>query len=54
MTKKTTPANKTGSVVKPCPCKNSFQDTRYGVGQRLHNVGTKGITCTVCGNRKTV
>lgn len=33
-----------------------YQDVRYGKGQRLHNLGGKGVTktatCTVCGRSK--
>jgi hypothetical protein len=38
-----------------------FQDKIYGVGQRLHNIGSQGnkgksltATCTVCGKNKLI
>lgn len=40
-------------VIKKCDCKHSFQDETYGVGNRVHNVSTKGSNCTVCGKEKT-
>jgi hypothetical protein len=40
------------TVVKPCTCKDEFQDTTYGKGLRLHNVGSKTkdkvAYCTCC------
>jgi len=43
-------------MIYPCSCKNEFQDTKYGKGNRLHNPCKSlskekdmGIRCTVCG-----
>lgn len=39
-----------------CGCKSDYQDRRYGVGMRLHNMKMdekKGGTCTVCGKLNT-
>lgn len=44
--------------IKPCDCKNKYQDERYGQGQRVHTEGQKDSkgngkhTCTVCGKEK--
>lgn len=35
--------------VKKCTCKHAFQDRVYGKGKRVHTVGEKNTTCTVCG-----
>lgn len=40
-----------------CKCSSSFQDAKYGMGQRVHNAGVKdrrltSWVCTVCGNKK--
>jgi len=32
----------------------SFQDARYGKGKRVHNLGPKTSTCTVCGRSKAL
>lgn len=42
------------TIILKCGCKHPFQDTKYGVGNRVHNVGgSKGspnkVSCTVCG-----
>lgn len=42
-----------GTEVRPCNCRSAFQDKRYGVGRRLHNLRPQtGATCTVCGTKK--
>ncbi len=35
-------------VVKPCTCTNTWQDKKYGKGNRLHNPTAKGHRCTIC------
>lgn len=45
------------TVIRPCKCLNTYQDARYGRGNRVHNTGKsidKGVTyiCTVCGMKK--
>lgn len=48
----------TSTKIMSCSCANRFQDSRYGVGKRVHNkMGMKPIAdssfrCTVCGNTK--
>lgn len=42
------------AVVKKCKCESVFQDKTYGVGQRVHNEGTKDAVCTVCGSKKSI
>lgn len=39
-----------GTIVKPCDCKNQFQDEVYSRGNRLHNItaDSKKASCTVC------
>lgn len=32
-----------------CDCDHKYQDSVYGRGNRLHNIGNKGYKCTVCG-----
>lgn len=48
---------KEDTVILPCSCKSTYQDERYGVGQRVHNecnvVSGKGYRCTVCGTVMT-
>ncbi len=39
-------------TIKPCNCIHDYQDEKYGKGNRLHTVGTKKETCTVCGKEK--
>jgi hypothetical protein len=43
--------------IRPCKCKSSFQDSRYGLLKRLHNTAYKGSVikghrCTICGDIK--
>jgi hypothetical protein len=44
-------------MIKKCTCKSSYQDKKYGDGNRVHNIckGTKlldSCRCTVCGTVK--
>jgi len=44
-------------MVLPCGCQHEFQDERYGVGMRVHNLvpkqqGPDFWRCTVCCNEK--
>ena len=41
---------KYGTVIKACTCNSTYQDKRYGVGLRAHNLCNKGekARCTVC------
>lgn len=45
-----------GTVIKICTCKHIFQDKRYGVGKRVHNVAagksSHDSRCSVCGTTK--
>jgi hypothetical protein len=37
--------------IKPCSCKNEYQDAHYGKGMRVHNPPAKPenpMRCTVC------
>ena len=45
---------KYGTVVKACTCSSEYQDKRYGVGLRVHNLCSKGekARCTVCTKEK--
>lgn len=43
--------------IQRCSCVSAFQDRRYGLGKRLHNLlqDSKDARCTVCGvQRATV
>lgn len=49
----------TGTKVLPCGCESTYQDKKYGRGNRLHNLGPKvnkgtgeQARCTVCGREK--
>lgn len=49
------------TTVKPCKCTSSYQDSKYGAGNRLHNVADKkkvgntpATSCTVCGATKAL
>ena len=35
-----------------CTCHHQYQDEKYGQGQRVHNIGAKDYSCTVCGKSK--
>ena len=41
---------KYGTVIKTCTCNSEYQDKRYGVNRRVHNLCKKGekARCTVC------
>ena len=39
-------------MILPCICSHTFQDKKYGSGNRVHNPNTKGSNCTVCGATK--
>lgn len=41
-------------MIYPCVCKNDFQDSLYGKGRRVYNVGKVNKVCTVCGNKATL
>uniref|UniRef100_A0A6H2A5Z9 Uncharacterized protein n=1 Tax=viral metagenome TaxID=1070528 RepID=A0A6H2A5Z9_9ZZZZ len=51
-----------GTVILRCYCKNSFQDRKYGQGNRLHNhcnnpvtkEPMRGARCTVCASEKSL
>lgn len=42
--------------IKPCNCKNEYQDETYGEGMRVHNSkggrDGAGFRCTVCGSER--
>ena len=42
-----------GAQIRKCSCtgldSTDFQDSKYGLGMRVHNVGIKQLTCTCCG-----
>lgn len=45
-----------GVVIRPCGCASAFQDARYGLHNRVHNLTNGGTgkrpgdaACTVCG-----
>ena len=44
-----TSSAKYGVVIKTCTCNSDYQDKRYGVGLRAHNLCKKGekARCTV-------
>lgn len=53
MTQDNKTAKKTsGTVLLPCRCTSTYQDAKYGKNNRVHNVGAKNSTCTVCGVKK--
>lgn len=39
-------------VKSKCSCRSVFQDLKYGLGVRLHNIFKNGKRCTVCGTEK--
>ena len=49
---------KTTTRIMPCSCIHPWQDTQYGVGNRVHNWAKAkpskegGWVCTVCGKAK--
>ncbi len=38
--------------IMKCSCKSEYQDKKYGSGMRVHTIGNKKTTCTVCGANK--
>jgi hypothetical protein len=36
-------------MITKCTCEHEYQDRRYGKQNRVHNQGSKGAACTVCG-----
>ena len=49
-----TSSAKYGTVIKVCTCNSDYQDKRYGVGKRVHNLCNKGekARCTICTKEK--
>ena len=45
-------------MIMPCPCKNAFQDERYGEGRRVFNrcqgLRPDDFRCSSCGHVVTV
>ncbi len=39
------------SEIRPCNCKDDYQDKRYGPGNRVMNGGKDGVKCTKCGSK---
>jgi len=45
-------------MIRKCNCRSKYQDTKYGVGMRVHNKAKSRVkdkvawTCTVCGVKK--
>ena len=45
-------------MIKPCSCKQEYQDSKYGRGMRVHNKsrsrvsGKDAWTCSCCGKKK--
>ncbi len=45
-------------MIRKCNCRSGYQDTKYGVGLRVHNEAKSSIPgkvawrCTVCGVKK--
>lgn len=39
------------ATINKCKCENSFQDVKYGTGNRVHSESEKGPKCSVCGTR---
>ena len=42
------------TAIHHCTCVSRYQDDRYGVGKRVHNVShkNKASRCTVCGGTR--
>lgn len=42
--------------IKGCSCQNSYQDSKYGRGMRVHNPSKDGkeLRCTVCFRGKSI
>ena len=44
---------KHGTVTRKCKCDHDYQDSQYGINQRIHNRCALGkIRCTVCSSEK--
>lgn len=43
-----------GTVIAACVCSNEFQDSRYGTGKRVFNLGNSGGKCAVCGSKRSL
>lgn len=44
-------------MIKKCTCKHQYQDKKYGINNRVHNICAKDkesvrYRCTVCGSIK--
>lgn len=42
------------TTIRRCNCTSAYQDARYGVNERVHNLGaiksgSRKVRCTVCG-----
>ena len=49
----TKPKIKSGTVTRKCKCDHDYQDSQYGINQRIHNRCALGkIRCTVCSSEK--
>jgi|WetSurSiteA1Bulk_404760.scaffolds.fasta_scaffold00108_8 hypothetical protein len=46
----------TKTILKPCNCRNDYQDRTYGKGMRVKNTSgkTDKAKCTVCGKEQTL
>lgn len=44
----------TGSIVASCDCSHTYQDEKYGKGQRVMNGCRGGYSCTICSKKKSV
>lgn len=38
--------------IRSCKCTHKWMDTKYGKGQRVHNISKKGPRCCVCKKEK--
>ena len=47
-----TSKNRGKTKMARCECAHQYQDEQYGKGLRVHNIGAKDMSCTVCGNSK--
>lgn len=44
------------TIILKCDCKSAYQDEKYGLGKRLHNIrkGDRTCRCTVCKKEKSI
>lgn len=42
------------SEIRPCKCKNDYQDKAYGKDMRVWNKTSKGFRCACCATEVTV